>query len=147
MSKSKPTGFKASVGKPRMSLISHIAVRKIAHVMTDGAKKYSDNQWRNGFVFTDLMDALERHSGAYLAGQKADPQSGYSHLAHLGASVMMLLELEETRPDLYNIYQIPNIDEILARIDRGPEKTAAQLAKDEQDRAAFERKKNDAANE
>lgn len=137
----KPSGFKANQGKPRMSLVSPIAVRKIAHVMTDGARKYSDNQWRNGFYFTELIDALERHSNAYLAGQKVDPQSGYSHLSHLGCCVMMLLELEETMPELYDIYQIKNVDEVLARIDRGPEKTEEQLKKDEADRLAFERSK------
>lgn len=98
------SGIKYDQGKPRMSLLSPIALRKMAQVMTMGAVKYSDNNWRGGFPFTRLLDAIGRHINQYESGQTLDIDSGQSHLSHAACGLMMLLEFEETRPDLDDRY-------------------------------------------
>ncbi len=45
-----PTGIKHDQEKPDMSLLSSIAMLKMAEVMTFGKKKYTAHNWRGGFV-------------------------------------------------------------------------------------------------
>lgn len=87
---------KYDTGKPRMSLLSSVALEKIAEVLTFGAQKYEPHNWRKGFKYSRLMDAALRHLNAYNGGEKKDPESGKSHLAHASCCLMMLLEFEET---------------------------------------------------
>lgn len=98
------SGTKNDNGKPRMSLLSPIALEKVARVMTFGAKKYTDNNWRQGFPFTRLLDAVGRHLNQYQQGETFDPESGESHLSHAVCGLLMLLEFEETMPDLDDRY-------------------------------------------
>lgn len=98
-------GRKDDGEKPDMSLLSSIAIAKVAAVMTFGKKKYSANNWRKGLVYTRLLAAALRHIFAYLGGESKDPETGISHLAHAMCDLMMVLEFEETRPDLDDRYK------------------------------------------
>lgn len=98
-------GIKHDGEKPDLSLLSPIAITKIAEVMTFGKKKYTAHNWRKGIVYSRLLAALLRHVFSYLAGESIDNESGKSHLAHAGCCVMMLLEFETTRPDLDDRYK------------------------------------------
>lgn len=101
-------GTKHDSGKPRMSLVSPVAIMKLAQVMTDGEKKYSANNWRLGFDWTRIADAADRHLTMWVAGMDNDPDSGRSNLAHAMACLMMLLEFEETKAgndDRYKLSQ------------------------------------------
>jgi hypothetical protein len=97
---SKVTGVKHDGEKVDMSLLSSIAVHKIAQVMTFGKRKYSANNWRGGIAYSRLIGAALRHVFAWLGGESLDPETGYSHLAHASCCLMMLLEFESTRPEL-----------------------------------------------
>lgn len=101
------SGLKYDNEKPDMSLLSSVAIVKVANVMTFGKRKYSANNWRGGIVFTRLIAASLRHIFAYLGGESVDPESGQSHLAHAVCCLMMLLEFETTRPDLDDRYKAP----------------------------------------
>ena len=78
--------------KPGMDLLPVAAKRAIAEVFDFGAKKYARHNWRSGFNYSRLIAAAERHLDAFNDGEDLDPESGKSHLAHLGCCVLMLLE-------------------------------------------------------
>lgn len=99
-----PTNFKETVGtktatkldygKPRMDLLSRSALEEISKVLGFGATKYGPNDWKRGMDWSRLYGAALRHLTAHMDGEDLDPESGLSHLAHLGCCVMFLLEYE-----------------------------------------------------
>lgn len=72
----------------------------MAQVMTYGKTKYGSHNWRGGLAWSRLLAAILRHVFAYLGGESKDPETGLSHLAHAACGIMMLLEYEETHPEL-----------------------------------------------
>lgn len=92
----KLTGVKHDQGKPRMSLLSTPALTELAKVLTYGEKKYAAHNWRGGLAYSRVMDAVMRHLLAYNGGEKIDPESGLSHLAHAMCGLMFLIEYEMT---------------------------------------------------
>lgn len=98
------TGRKDDQEKPDMSLLSPYALEKIAQVMTYGKKKYSANNWRGGIAYSRLIAAAMRHITAYQKGVDTDGETDLSHLAHASCCLMMLLEFEETKPELDDRY-------------------------------------------
>ena len=100
-----PTGIKHDQEKPDMSLISSIALFKVAQVMTFGKNKYSANNWRGGFYWTRVISAALRHIFLYLGGETLDPETGISHLAHACCGLFFLLEFEETHRELDDRYK------------------------------------------
>lgn len=97
---SQPTGIKNDQDKPDMSLLSNIALVKIAEVLTFGKRKYSANNWRGGFAWSRPLAAAARHLFAYIGGEDKDPETGLSHLAHAICCLMFVLEFEETHKSL-----------------------------------------------
>lgn len=85
-------GLKNDQEKPRMDLVPAGATTEIAKVFTFGAKKYAEHNWRNGFKYSRLIAALERHIAAFKENEDMDPESGLYHMGHAGCCVMMLLE-------------------------------------------------------
>lgn len=86
--------------KNMLQLIPSLAIERIGEVFTYGARKYSGWNWAKGIEYSRLYGALQRHMNAWYRGENKDPETGKSHLAHAGCCLMMLLELEELRPDL-----------------------------------------------
>lgn len=78
--------------KPRMELLPTAPMVEIAKVLTFGAKKYAAHNWRGGFDYSRLVGAAMRHLTAFNDGEDLDPESGLSHIAHLGCCTMFLLE-------------------------------------------------------
>lgn len=99
------TGVKHDSGKIRMDLLSPIALEEIAKVMTFGAKKYGDNNWRGGIKWSRVLGALLRHVFAFIRGEDNDPETGISHLAHGGCCIMFLLEYQATHGELDDRYK------------------------------------------
>lgn len=106
-SAAQPTGTKFDQEKPDMSLLSPIALLKIAEVMTYGKKKYAAHNWRGGLAWSRIIAAAIRHILSWLGGESKDPETGLSHLAHASCCLMFLLEFEVTRPELDDRYK-PN---------------------------------------
>ena len=98
-------GIKHDGEKVRLELLSPIALTEVAKVLTFGAKKYADNNWRKGFKWSRLLGAALRHILAFMGGQDKDPETGLSHLAHAGCCIMFLLEHEATHKDLDDRYK------------------------------------------
>lgn len=88
------SGTKHDQGKPRWDLLPTQPLGAIAQVLTFGAEKYDAHDWRAGFDYSRLIGAAYRHLSAYNDGEDTDPESGLSHLAHLGCCVLFLLEQE-----------------------------------------------------
>lgn len=96
-------GQKIPSEKPLMRLLSFKGLGKIAEVMEWAAfTKYAPHNWKkikNPAERAKYIDALIRHAGEFSDGQSSfddlsfplDPESGLTHLAHLGACAMMLL--------------------------------------------------------
>lgn len=97
--------LKNDTGKPRLELLSPIALTEIAKVMNFGSIKYADHNWRNGFQWSRLLGAALRHILAFIGGEDKDPESGQSHLAHAGCCIMFLLEHEATHRDKDDRYK------------------------------------------
>lgn len=78
--------------KPPLELLEHVADIEIARVLATGAKKYGKKNFRTIPIRADVYGAaIRRHVGAWLDGQDLDPESGMSHLAHIGANVHVML--------------------------------------------------------
>ena len=92
-------GLKYSQDKPMLAqFYKHFA--KAYNAMVDcatyGFKKYKENikdpNWRKNPI-DEYVDALFRHFGAYLTGEKLDSESGKQHLAHIIWNACVLYEL------------------------------------------------------
>lgn len=99
--------IKLDTDKVRMELISSIALIEIGKVLTHGAKKYGSNNWRKGLAWSRLLGASMRHLLSFIGGEDKDPETRLSHLAHLGANIMFLLEYEIMHKDKDDRYKSP----------------------------------------
>lgn len=88
--------MKFDKGKLRYGLIPPQATKAIAQVLTYGAKKYKPNNWQLGEP-DRYVDALYRHLEAWRAGEKLDPESGLSHLAHAITNISFLIFFEDKK--------------------------------------------------
>lgn len=87
-------GRKDDTGKDPWHLMPWDAARAVVHVLRFGAAKYSDRNWEHGMAWSRPFSALLRHMTAWWEGEKADPETGYSHLWHAGCCVMFLIAFE-----------------------------------------------------
>ena len=88
-------GTKFDSEKPKMYLLPPKATVEVAKVLTFGAAKYNEENWRK------LENAQKRYSGgalrhifSHLDGELEDPETNLSHLAHAICCLMFKLELE-----------------------------------------------------
>jgi hypothetical protein len=63
-------------------------------VLAFGAWKYAAGNWALGMDWSRPLDALDRHWMAWKGGEKCDPETGYSHLWHMGCCLMFLIAYE-----------------------------------------------------
>lgn len=82
----------------RYDLISPIGLRRLAETCAEGAKRYGDYNWLQGFPISDMMNHVLRHLNLYLAGDKTE-----DHLSHASWGLFAIQHFEETRPDLMDI--------------------------------------------
>jgi hypothetical protein len=90
------TATKHDQSKVRVDLLPTKPLLMISEVLGFGAEKYAAHNWRGGFEQSRLIGAAMRHLLAYNDGEDTDPESGLSHLAHLGCCVLFLLEHQAT---------------------------------------------------
>ena len=83
-----------SAAKPRLDLVPWPAVEQIAEVLTYGAAKYDDNNWARGARWGRYFAAMCRHLFAWWGGENLDPETGLSHLAHAGCSLLFLMSYQ-----------------------------------------------------
>ena len=91
--------------KPSMDLLPAEALREITKALDFGAAKYGRFNWRKGIQWSRIVSASMRHLTAFNDGEDVDPESGLSHLAHLGCNVMFLLQYIKEHPELDDRYK------------------------------------------
>ena len=85
-------GKKFDTGKLRYDLIPLEALEGLADILTFGAQKYSENNWKDVERAEDrYYAALLRHLFASRKGEKSDPESGKSHLHHAITNLAFLI--------------------------------------------------------
>lgn len=85
----------AQDGKPQTYYIPSGIVTRLAPVFQHGGEKYGRLNWRkSGIKETTYWGAIDRHLEAWKGGEDQDPDSGESHLLHVIASCMILLDAE-----------------------------------------------------
>ena len=94
-------GKKNDQGKLRYDLVTNSCYKGIAEVLTHGAEKYSDNNWK------DVEDSIDRYYAAlmrHLIDWKTqfesglfpvDSESDLSSMKHVLTNAMFLLHFEE----------------------------------------------------
>lgn len=89
-------GRKFDAIKDRWDLLPWDAAAEIVKVLTFGARKYAPNNWKYVDQARDrYFAALQRHMSAWWGGERLDPETGLSHLAHAGCCLLFLLSLEK----------------------------------------------------
>ena len=88
-------GQKFDKGKPRWSLLPFRELKNVVEILTFGADKYAKNNWQKVDNATErYSDAALRHLTSWLSGEKKDPESGKSHLAHVVCNILFLMWFE-----------------------------------------------------
>jgi hypothetical protein len=91
------TGKKYDDDKLRYDLLPVKALRDVTQVLTFGAKKYGDNNWKITKPESRYIAAAMRHLEAYRDGEVLDPESGIHHLAHAACSLMFILQIDREK--------------------------------------------------
>lgn len=87
-------GTKYDEGKLPIYLLPSKPLEIITEVLQFGAEKYTPHNWRKGMKWSRLISAIMRHLLAWKEGEDVDPETGISHLGHIGCDVLFLLEYE-----------------------------------------------------
>jgi len=89
-------GRKFDGGKLQYGLLPPLALLEVVDVLTYGAQKYDDENWRKVPNAIDrYFDAMQRHAWAWKQGEVNDPESGKHHLAHAICCAMFIIELSK----------------------------------------------------
>ena len=95
-------GTKHDASKPPLDLLDATALLEVGRVLGFGAKKpgYGPHNWRKGISRERLLAAALRHVLAAASGERKDPESGLSHLAHAMCCCMFALHFEITNTEV-----------------------------------------------
>ncbi len=88
-------GKKFDQDKNPLELLPTEALKEIGLVLKYGVEKYDRWNWKKGMRWSRLAGAALRHLYAWLEREEQDPETGLSHLAHLGCCVLFLLTYEK----------------------------------------------------
>ena len=87
-----PKGHAGSLKTP-LGLIPPTAMEQTAWVHKLGSDKYGPWNWRKtGVCASTYVNAILRHLNAWRDGEDLDPESGFSHLAHIACSANILMD-------------------------------------------------------
>ncbi len=86
-------------GKLRLELIPPEFIHATARGLGYGAQKYSAGNWAvgQGFEWSRLYGALQRHLVAFWSGEDLDAESGNCHLDHAACMLAFLIAHRERR--------------------------------------------------
>jgi hypothetical protein len=84
-------GKKYDGGKIRWDLVPWREMTDVAKVLTDGAMKYEDNNWKSVRPTSRYIRAAISHIMKWVTGSKADEDSGLHPLAHAICCLLFLM--------------------------------------------------------
>ena len=95
-----PTGAQRSsdADRERYDLISTVGLRRLAETYAEGAAKYGERNWEQGFPASVVLNHALRHLNQWLAGDDSE-----DHLAHAAWNVFALMHFEEIQPHLIDL--------------------------------------------
>lgn len=93
-------------GKVRMDLLSPIAERATAEVLTKSLVKYDAHNWRKGMPWTYCIASLRRHLANFAQGIDIDEDSGLPEIDCLACNVMFLQEYYRTHKKFDDRYKL-----------------------------------------
>lgn len=87
------TASRFNKGKRRWNLLPLEVFEPVVKVLEFGANKYA--AWNfaegDGLSWSEVLESMKRHIMAWERGEDVDPESGESHLGHIGCNLMFLL--------------------------------------------------------
>ncbi len=97
-----PTGgLRYNVSKLPLSWVPGSLVKAVAAVLKKATERpvnpYPAHNWRKGLKWAEVSESLERHLIAWREGENLDPDTGLSHLWHMGCNIAFLIEFEEKK--------------------------------------------------
>lgn len=115
-------GLRFNEGKTRLDLVPQSAIDGISDVLTFGARKYAEHNWRKGMKWSKVTASLKRHMAAIERGEDHDSESGLLHIDHVLTNAAFLKEYYKIYPQgddrVHRYLAIPSvaldIDEVLA---------------------------------
>ena len=96
----------ADADTTRYDLISPIGMRRLAETYAEGCGKYPPDpdthrqNWTKGMPVSSILNHAIRHIFMYLAGDTTE-----DHLAHCCWNVIAAMHMEETMPEMVDIYE------------------------------------------
>lgn len=92
-------GRKDDSAKLRFELLPLESLAPIVRVLAFGAEKYGVDNWRKVPEFERrYFAAAMRHLVAHQLGERLDPESGESHLAHAACCLLFLVSIATAQP-------------------------------------------------
>jgi len=91
-------GKRFNSGKTRHDLAPAYAQEQYARVLTMGAEKYGDDNWKKGMAWSKVIASLSRHVEAIKKGEDIDQESGLLHSAHVMCNAAFLTEYYKIYP-------------------------------------------------
>lgn len=97
MRDNKVVALKHDQDKLRLELIPPEFLDATARGLTYGARKYAAGNWAQGegFAWSRLYGAIQRHLNAFWGGEDIDPESGNCHLDHASCMLSFLIAQRE----------------------------------------------------
>lgn len=88
-------GRKDDAAKARFDLLTFAAIEEVAKVLTFGARKYADHNWKKvPNLRQRYLAAGLRHVWQWAKGVRNDRETGLHHLAHATCCFLFVLEAE-----------------------------------------------------
>ena len=91
-------GLKYDTTKPRWDLLPYDQLEKVVNVLTMGAVKYADDNWKDVEPYDKrYFAATMRHLTAWKKGELVDEESGQPHLAHAICCLLFMMWKDEEK--------------------------------------------------
>ena len=87
-------GVKFDQNKRRVDLVPTEAINALADILTAGAAKYGEHNWRKGMDWSRVYGAAQRHMLAFWGGDDIDEESGMPHLWHALTNIAFLVSYQ-----------------------------------------------------
>ena len=91
-------------GKPSVGLLPGKALYEVAKQQEFGANKHGRHNWREGYPFSKLVDAMGRHYFEVLSGDLYDKESGALHFAAIALNCLYILEFWDEHQEWNDLY-------------------------------------------
>ena len=98
------TGGEKGTKPERYDLLPVEALSTVARLYGEGAKKYSEHNWRKGYEWSKSYAALQRHANEFWKGVDIDPETGEPHLAAVIFHSLTLITFMQEHPDFDDRY-------------------------------------------